>query len=109
MKNKKTKTSDAVRILHKEFVQGNRKRKESVEQEFEKSQISAIIHELRQQAGLTQKQLASRVGTTQSVISKLEDADYEGQSLGMLNRIAAALHCRVKLEIVPDADYAHAC
>ena len=109
MKNKKIRTSDAVKILHREFVGGSRKRKESIEQEFEKSQISAIIYELRKQAGLTQKQLASRVGTTQSVISKLEDADYDGQSLGMLNRIAAALHCRVKLEIVPDAGYAQAC
>ena len=41
------------------------------------------------------------VGTTASVISRLEDADYEGHSLAMLNRIAAALNKRVKIEFVP--------
>jgi ribosome-binding protein aMBF1 (putative translation factor) len=106
---RKRKTSDAVKILDQRFIRRDRERKESVESEYEKSQISVIIYQLRKQAGLTQKQLAVRVGTTQSVISKLEDADYEGQSLSMLNRIAVALHCKVKLEIVPDSGYAHAC
>jgi predicted transcriptional regulator len=35
--------------------------------------------------------LAERIGTKQSVISRLEDADYEGHSLTMLQRIATAL------------------
>ena len=46
---------------------------------------------MRIEAGLTQQQLAALVGTTQSVISRLEDADYDGHSLSILNRIAAAL------------------
>jgi len=41
------------------------------------------------------------VGTTASVICRLEDADYEGHSLAMLNRIAAALHRRVETHFVP--------
>ena len=39
-----------------------------------------------------QKELADLIGTTQSVISRLEDADYEGHSLTMLSRIARALN-----------------
>jgi len=39
--------------------------------------------------------------TTASVISRLEDADYEGHSLAMLNRIAGALHRRVEIRFVP--------
>ena len=42
----------------------------------------------RTEAGLSQKELAEMIGTTQSVISRLEDADYEGHSLSMLSRIA---------------------
>ena len=42
-----------------------------------------------------------RKTTTQSVISRLEDADYEGHSLAMLNRIAAALERRVEIRFVP--------
>ena len=40
------------------------------------------------------------MGTTQSVISRLEDADYEGHSLAMLNRIAAAVERRVEIRFV---------
>ena len=42
-------------------------------------------------AGLSQKELAALIGTTQSVVSRLEDSDYGGRSLTMLERIARAL------------------
>ena len=41
-----------------------------------------------------------RVGTTASVICRLEDADYEGHSLAMLRRIAAALNKRVEIRFI---------
>jgi transcriptional regulator with XRE-family HTH domain len=50
---------------------------------------------------MTQRQLAKLVGTTASAICRLENADYEGHSLAMLNRIAAALDQRVELRFVP--------
>jgi transcriptional regulator with XRE-family HTH domain len=50
---------------------------------------------------LSQRQFAKVVGTTASVICRLEDADYEGHSLSMLQRIAAALDSRVEIRIVP--------
>jgi len=45
--------------------------------------------------------MAKKVGTTASVICRLEDADYEGHSLAMLRRIAAALETRVEIRFVP--------
>jgi transcriptional regulator with XRE-family HTH domain len=59
-----------------------------------------ILHR-RYYAGLSQRQLAKLVGTTASVICRLEDTDYEGHSLAMLRRIAAALHQRVEIRFVP--------
>jgi transcriptional regulator with XRE-family HTH domain len=56
------------------------------------AELAQIIYAARTQAGLTQKQLADRIGTQQSVISRLEDADYEGHSLSMLQAIAHALN-----------------
>jgi transcriptional regulator with XRE-family HTH domain len=50
---------------------------------------------------MTQRQLAKLIGTTASVICRLEDADYEGHSLAMLNRIAAALNRRVDIRFLP--------
>ncbi|MEX0777896.1 MAG: helix-turn-helix transcriptional regulator [Phycisphaeraceae bacterium] len=64
-------------------------------------QIAEMIHEARAQAGLTQRQLAQRVGTTASVICRLEDADYQGHSMAMLRKIAAALGQRVELRFAP--------
>ncbi len=63
--------------------------------------IAQKIYDLRTKAGLTQRALAKRVGTTASVICQLEDADYQGHSLSMLKRIAAALNKEVKISFVP--------
>jgi len=64
-------------------------------------EVARKIYELRKKAGLTQAQVAKMIGTTASVISRLEDADYEGHSLAMLRRIAAALNKRVEIRFVP--------
>lgn len=73
----------------------------AVQAEREKAEIALMIYDMRNKAGLTQKQLAARIGTTQSVISRLEDADYRGHSFEMLRRVAKALSCRVEVRIVP--------
>ena len=65
-------------------------------------ELSPLIRQLREAAGLTQAELAERVGTTQSVISRLESDDYEGHSLSMLNRIGAALNCRLTVRLAPE-------
>ena len=59
------------------------------------------IYALRTKADLTQAQLGKLVGTTASAICRLEDADYEGHSLAMLNRIAAAVERRVEIRFLP--------
>ncbi|MFM5983247.1 MAG: helix-turn-helix domain-containing protein, partial [Sphaerospermopsis kisseleviana] len=81
------KTNDAVKIIHK-MMKEDPELQEMVRESSLNSQVSQIIYDARKQAGLTQKQLADLVGTTQSVIARLEDADYEGHSLSMLARIA---------------------
>jgi transcriptional regulator with XRE-family HTH domain len=95
------KTSNAVRILHRRYVGEDVQRKASLEQERVNAEVARTIYELREQAGLSQKELADRVETTQSVISRLEDADYEGHSLSMLNRIARALNRQVQVVMRP--------
>jgi len=99
--NKTRKTSNAVRILHHRYVGEDVQRKASLEQERVNAGVARTIYELRGQAGLSQKELAERVDTTQSVISRLEDADYEGHSLSMLNRIAKALNQQVQVVMRP--------
>ena len=54
---------------------------------------------LRKEAGLSQKELARRVGTSQQQISRLESPSYEGHSLSMIRRVAEALGCTVRVEV----------
>jgi transcriptional regulator with XRE-family HTH domain len=72
-----------------------------LEEERANAEVARKILALRTQAGLTQRELAKLVGTTASVICRLEDADYEGHSLAMVRRIAAALRKRVEIRFVP--------
>ena len=100
MADKETTTS-AVEILHRRYVKDDPERKASVELERLNARVAQLIYDLRTEANLTQKELAQRVGTTQSVISRLEDADYEGHSLSMLRRVADALGAQVNVTIDP--------
>ena len=107
MAKKKKTTTNAVKILKARYF-NTPKRRKGLEKARQEADIAARIYELRQQAKLSQKQLAELIGTTQSVISRLEDADYKGHSLEMLRRIATALHCKVEVRLVPeDAEFSH--
>lgn len=101
MKKENRRTSDGIKILHKRFYAGRRERLAALEEARANAEVAREIYNLRQRAGLTQKQLAGLVGTTPSVISRLEDADYEGHSVAMLRRIAAAMNKRVEIRFLP--------
>lgn len=94
---KKDKTTGAVDILHRRYIKGAPEREASLQAERVNAEVALLIHDLRKDAELSQKELAELVGTTQSVISRLEDADYEGHSLSMLHRVADALKQKLTL------------
>jgi predicted XRE-type DNA-binding protein len=100
MRKKKQATSDAVEILHRRYYEGKPERLAALEEARVEDELARQIYELREQAGLTQERLAKLVGTTASVISRLEDSGYEGHSLTMLKRIAAAVDKRVQIRFV---------
>ncbi len=94
-------TSDGLAILDRRHFQGRPGRLRALAEAKLNAQIAQEIYALRTKARLTQKQLAALVGTTDSVISRLEDADYAGHSLKMLQRISAALNRRLEIHFVP--------
>ena len=101
MTGKRKRTTDAVEILHRRYFVGKPERLAELEEARANQDVASKIHELREKAGMTQAALAKLVGTTPSVICRLEDADYEGHSLTMLRRIAAALNRQVEIRFVP--------
>ena len=99
LEQKARKTTDAVKILDRVIGADSHLRRLADEAVIN-AQVAQLIYNVRTKAKLTQKQLAELVGTTQSVIARLEDADYEGHSLSMLQRIAAAVNKRVEVRFV---------
>jgi transcriptional regulator with XRE-family HTH domain len=63
--------------------------------------VALQIAALRQRAGLSQKNLAKLLKTSQQQISRLESPGYEGHSLSMLRRIADVLHAKVRVVFEP--------
>ncbi len=93
-------TKDALRILGK--VTGNNEAvKTGIAQAKINFEVAQMIYDARTKAGLSQSELAELIGSKQPVIARLEGADYEGHSLTMLQRIAAALQHRLELRFVP--------
>jgi DNA-binding XRE family transcriptional regulator/putative component of toxin-antitoxin plasmid stabilization module len=101
MATKRQKTSDAVEVLHRRYYAGKPQRLAALAEARASAAVARKVYELRTRSGLSQRELAKLVGTTASVICRLEDDDYEGHSLAMLLRIATALDQRVEIRFVP--------
>jgi ribosome-binding protein aMBF1 (putative translation factor) len=96
------KPSDALAILDR--MAGERPALRWLSEEARiNAAVAQLIYAARTKAQLSQAELAEKLGTKQSVISRLEDADYEGHSLGMLQRIAAVLGQRLEIRFLPPA------
>jgi DNA-binding XRE family transcriptional regulator len=61
--------------------------------------VALQLAALRKESGLSQKELARRVGTSQQQISRLESPSYEGHSLSMLRRVVEVLGATLRVEI----------
>ena len=94
------KTADALKIIDR-MVGDDREQRELIEQATLNCRVAQLIYDARTEAGLTQTQLAELIGTSQPTIARLEDADYEGHSLSMLQRIAAALDRPLQISFGP--------
>lgn len=92
-----TKTSNALKIIDN-LTSQDPELENLVREASLNAVVAQLIYEARTVRGLTQKELADRIGTKQSAIARLEDADYDGHSLSMLQKIARALNQRVEIK-----------
>ena len=101
-KAKIKRTTDAVAILD-QMAGENPNLQRLTEEARINAAVAQLIYAARTKSGLSQVELAERIGTKQSVVSRLEDADYEGHSLSMLHRIASSLGQCVEIRFRPSA------
>ncbi len=103
MSQKRRFKGRALQFAYDRYVGQDPELAAAFEEELAAADVASQIYKLRTRARLSQRQLAAKVGTTASVICRLEDSDYEGHSLSLLRRIAAALGRHVKIVLVPPA------
>jgi len=93
------KTKDALKILES-LISGNATIRKGIADARVNLEVAQMIYDARTKAGMSQRELAELIGSRQSVIARLEDADYRGHSLSMLQRIGVALGRRLELRFV---------
>jgi len=92
----KMKVHDYNEMLKEELKDSEfRKEYEALEDEFE---IARQVIELRLKKGLTQKELAEKVNTSQSCIARLESGTYRNLSLSFLRRVSRALDVQIHVK-----------
>lgn len=77
----------------------DRKFREAYEKEGRRLEVAYQINRLRKKQRLSQKALAKKLDTTQSVIARIETGQ-QNFTVDTLQRIASALKCNLKIEFV---------
>jgi transcriptional regulator with XRE-family HTH domain len=66
-------------------------------EDFLNTSVATQIRVIREQRGLTQEELAQKIGTKQAGISRLENVNYSAWKTETLRKIARALKVRLKI------------
>ena len=95
----KTQKDDLDRMMEK-VLKEKPHLKEGLEKAEQAWDIAFQIRDLREKSGLTQKELAKLVGTRQSNVSRIENADYTRYTLTTLEKVTKALKAKLEVRIV---------
>ena len=69
----------------------------------EKYELPCKMLEARKRAGLTQEQVAEKMGTKATAIARLESASSKhSPKVETLRKYAEAVGCRLNIELIPD-------
>ena len=108
MRRNSKRVTDAVEIMDRTYG-GNSEWDRLVAEEELNASVGQLVHDLRVEAGLSLAKLAEMVGTSQSIISRVENADYEGSALEILSRVCFALHRKIGVKRTKRGPIAVAC
>ena len=100
MKTKKRMTYLEKRLEDPKFREG-------FERELVYASISEKLAKRRYQAKMTQDQVAKKMHTTKSVISRLESGTYRGFSVTTLSKYAKAVGAEIKFNLVTPKKRSH--
>ncbi len=90
--------SEALSYLYDRCYKDHPERLASLEEEMINVEVAQCLYNLRSETELTLEKFAESVGVEVSVIEDLEEADYEGNALATLTRIASVVGKIVQLK-----------
>lgn len=99
---KKTKSKNLTTLeefKEKNYGKRGTKKRDDLEAGFESFRIGALIHDTRLELGMTQEELADKVGTTKSYISKIENNIKEARISTLEKIIELGFGGRLELSI----------
>jgi ribosome-binding protein aMBF1 (putative translation factor) len=97
----KNRTTSAQTIARRRFEKGSPQRISEREKTGREMALGMKIRQLREEAGWTQQQMAEKIGTQPSAISRIEDADYDSHTVSLLERVADALGMVLVVDFQP--------
>ena len=86
-------------ILDNKYGKRGAKKREQWEQEFEAFQLGVLLEEARLKLGLTQEQLAEKVGTNKSYISRIENNASDIRLSTLMRIVKDGLGGQLKLSV----------
>ena len=84
-----------------EELKGDRELDALYQRELARLQLANQIAKLRERSGLTQAELARRIGTQQAGVARMERSTYRGYTVATLAKIAAATSSRLEVKLIP--------
>ena len=99
MKTKKSNVMTLEEFKDKHYGKRGTAKRNALEADYENFKIGALLHEARLEKGLTQEELAEKVGTTKSYISKIENDVKEVRISTLQKIVEVGLGGRVQLSI----------
>ena len=89
--------SESQSSLEDELRQEDEEYRYAYAEDFLNTSVATQIRVLRDQRGLTQEELAQKIGTKQAGVSRLENVNYSAWKTETLRKIARALKVRLKI------------
>jgi DNA-binding XRE family transcriptional regulator len=99
MKVKKTNLATLDQFKDKHYGKKGTAKRNQLEAGYENFKIGAMIYDARIEKGLTQEELAEKVGTTKSYISKIENNIKEARISTLMKIIELGLGGKLILSI----------
>jgi ribosome-binding protein aMBF1 (putative translation factor) len=99
MKTKKNNIVTLDQFKDKHYGKPGTTKRDQLESGYENFKIGALIHEARLEKGMTQEELAEKVGTTKSYISKIENNIKEARISTLQKIVELGFNGKLQLSI----------